>query len=147
MSRIVLSALLVIGLSACSNESGKSQQNTVESNPEAKTEIINEEPVANTDLAPLRKNQKMARCIIGPDRYEGPCVFQTLGKGSFAVSMKDQSPIHAEVSLITVNIVAKNKAEVFGLTTFGNNSRWGSATRSGEDRACWEGSDFLVCAY
>lgn len=147
MARIVFVALFIVGLTGCSGESDKVERYETELKPQTHIEITTDDPVETINLSPLKKSQKLARCVIGPDRYEGACVFQTLGDGSFAVSKRDQSPIYDEVSLITVSIVAKNKAEVFGLTTFGNNSRWGGAVRSKEDRACWEGSNFQVCAY
>jgi len=89
----------------------------------------------------------MARCKIGPKKYTGPCVFRAEENGSFSISRRDQSEIFSNVTVVTVSIVETGKAEVRGLTTEGVNSRWGMATRSEDDRACWSGTDFEVCAY
>jgi len=135
--------ILPVLLAACSPGDASQEEST---GPNV-SEIVEIEETPAAELTPLQEGQKMARCVIGPDRYSGPCVFRAEPNGSFAVSMRDQSPVYAEVSVISVSITEPGKAEVFGLTTFGNNSRWGSATRSQEDKACWVGSDFSVCAY
>ncbi|MEE9435034.1 MAG: hypothetical protein V3V15_12425, partial [Sphingorhabdus sp.] len=65
----------------------------------------------------------------------------------FSVSRDDGSNIVDDVVIITVAVIGSGKAEVRGLTKAGINSRWGEATRSTSDKACWTGSDFEVCAY
>ncbi len=92
---------------------------------------------------------RQARCVIssseGP-RYSGPCRFQAERGGSFTVSPARGRRFPGGVSSISV-AVAGGEADVRGLTRDGINSRWGTATRSRRDRACWVGSDFSVCAY
>lgn len=142
---LLLSIPLALGFAGCSAESGKSEvvapvEKTAESVSVESSEAVKE-------MQPLLEGQKMARCVIGPDRYEGPCVFHADPNGSFSISRRDQSELVSNVTMISVSIVEPGKAEVRGLTTEGINSRWGMATRSEEDRACWSGSDFEVCAY
>jgi hypothetical protein len=52
-----------------------------------------------------------------------------------------------EINSISVCIVAKDKAEVRGITTLGINSRWGIAERDQSDKSCWIGDDFIICAW
>ena len=49
--------------------------------------------------------------------------------------------------MITVTILEPGVAEVAGLTEFGISSRWGRATRTAPDSACWRGTGFEICAY
>ena len=142
---LLLSMTFAFGLAGCAAESGKSEDvvsvdKTAESVSVESSEVIKE-------LRPLLDGLKMARCVIGPDKYEGSCVFRADPNGSFYISRRDQSVIYSNVTMISVSIVEPGNAEVRGLTTEGINSRWGMATRSNEDRACWSGSDFEVCAY
>ena len=51
------------------------------------------------------------------------------------------------ITMVTVCLVEKDKAEVRGLTTKGINSRWGQATRDPNDKFCWIGSDFKICVW
>jgi hypothetical protein len=96
---------------------------------------------------------KTARCEIrtNGDRYTGPCRFTPEAGGSFNVSPIGRSEFfsHAKddpgITDISVTILG-TEADVRGLTTFGINSRWGSAKRSRKDRACWIGDDFSICA-
>jgi len=91
---------------------------------------------------------KPAHCVVesGPG-YVGPCTFSQFGgNGSFTLS-RPQKPILPNITTISVTIVRPGEAEVRGLTTWGINSRWGSASRSRSDAACWVGTDFRICAY
>ena len=91
---------------------------------------------------------KPAHCVVesGPG-YVGPCTFSPFGgNGSFSLS-RPQQPILPNISTISVTITRPGEAEVRGLTTWGINSRWGSASRSRADAACWVGTDFRICAY
>ncbi|WP_123795553.1 hypothetical protein [Neisseria animalis] len=94
---------------------------------------------------------KTAMCKISSDgvvAYKGKCQFQSERGGSFSVrSLKEGKPLFGEITDVSVYIVKPGVAEVSGLTTFGNNSRWGTAVRSQKQRACWNGSDFQVCAW
>jgi len=92
---------------------------------------------------------RAARCVIdaaGAPRWSGSCQFQAERGGSFTV-MPPRGSFQNGVSAISVAIVRPGLAEVRGLTRGGVNSRWGEATRSRRDRACWVGSDFSVCVY
>lgn len=81
--------------------------------------------------------------------YKGSCVFAPYGKnGSFLLANPEKNKnLTPNVISITVDIIKKDEAEVRGLTTDGINSRWGEAKRSESNKACWEGSDFKVCAW
>jgi hypothetical protein len=77
----------------------------------------------------------------------GACRFTREKGGSFALASADRDkPLFGEILTVSVSIVSPDVAEVRGLTMRGNNSRWGAACRSPRDRACWEGSDFRICA-
>jgi len=119
---------------------GPSTDDAVKADAPQDVETVAEAP-------PLLAGAKMARCEIKPNRYSGPCMFLAEKNGSFSVQMRDRSPLYPDVSVVTVSVTEPGKAQVFGLTTSGNNSRWGEATRSADDKACWVGSDFEVCAY
>lgn len=91
-----------------------------------------------------------AKCVIrsGGAIFSGKCDFLAeKGNGGFSLA-----PIGAKYFLDGVNPLSLYKtgpaqAEVRGLTRDGVNSRWGPATRSTRDPACWEGVDFSICAY
>ncbi len=92
---------------------------------------------------------KLVKCQIGPDAhpdYKGMCQFYS-EPGSFALSSphKDK-PLYGKILVVNVYIT-EDGAEVRGLTSRGNNSRWGEAKRSPQDKACWLGADFKVCAW
>lgn len=103
-----------------------------------------------TTLWPVAAEGKSARCVIqqdGATAYAGACDFQMDQGGSFGIRRHDGKPILPNITHISVFIVSTGVAEVRGLTTDGINSRWGRATRSQRDPACWTGSDFEICAY
>lgn len=146
---LLASILIAAGLAACS---GPSSTDVPEESGEVTEQAVSTDDASVSDsgeaeLPPLRAGQKMARCVIGPDRYEGPCVFQSESNGSFYVGMRDESAFYGDVTMVSVYVTEPGKAEVRGLTSGGNNSRWGVAERSEEDKACWVGADFTVCAY
>ena len=87
------------------------------------------------------------RCRIdGGDTYDGPCLFVRENGGSFSIQSENGEPIGGAL-IISVSIVEEGEAEVRGLTPDGINSRWGAATRSEEEPACWTGVDFEICAF
>lgn len=104
---------------------------------------------AATAALPEPAPARTARCVIVTNdaTYRGPCVFNPDRGGSFSVSKPGGGPILPNITDVSVFILAPGRADVRGLTTDGINSRWGSATRSATDRACWVGSDFRICAY
>lgn len=84
-------------------------------------------------------------------QFSGKCVFQPEGGGSFSLSaVSQQATLYGDVAVVNVIVVEKGLAEVSALlsdnTTGGHTSRWGQARRSIQDKACWDGSDFRVCA-
>ncbi len=96
---------------------------------------------------------KKAYCTIVSGNevtFDGYCDFQSEKGGSFYLSSLDGSPLmpsdETGIVSVSVEIFQKGVADVRGLTTDGINSRWGEATRSRTDPACWVGSDFKVCA-
>jgi hypothetical protein len=76
------------------------------------------------------------------------CDFQPDGRdGSFILSARGgKGELIRRISSVTVSVIEPGVAEVRGLTRDGINSRWGEARRSRRDGACWEGSDFRICA-
>jgi hypothetical protein len=78
----------------------------------------------------------------------GKCRFTPDEGGSFTLGHADarRTIFFGEIMSITVSIVSPGVAEVRGLTRQGVNSRWGEARRMARDRACWQGSDFKICA-
>ena len=68
--------------------------------------------------------------------------------GSFTIEHADpkRTVFFGEIMSVSVTIISPGVAEVRGLTRQGVNSRWGEARRMANDRACWQGSDFKICA-
>jgi hypothetical protein len=100
---------------------------------------------------PAQSGAKIATCQVysgGNLAYNGRCRFTLEDGGSFTIEHADpnRTVFYGEIASITVSIVSPGTAEVRGLTRQGVNSRWGQAQRSNDDRACWEGSDFKICA-
>lgn len=100
---------------------------------------------AATPAAP----EKTARCVITTNdaTYRGPCRFVSERGGHFSVRKVGRGTILPNITDVSVYVLSPGRADVRGLTTDGINSRWGSATRSRQDPACWVGSDFRICAY
>ena len=92
---------------------------------------------------------KTARCVIHSEggSYRGPCSYSVQRGGTFTVKPIGRRFILPGVMMITVFVDRDGSAQVSGLTGAGINSRWGEATRSNRDSACWTGSDFSVCAH
>lgn len=95
---------------------------------------------------------KIAKCKVteqGQITFLGKCRFESSADGSFSLSnVNPNKPLVRQVSLISLFITQKNVGEVRGLHS-GGNSRWGTVTRSLENRACWvaENDDFEICAW
>ena len=94
---------------------------------------------------------KIATCRVesaGKVEVNGPCRFRPDGgAGSFTLENRDrQKALYGSILSVTVSVVSPGMAEVRGLTRQGVNSRWGEAKRSNDDRACWIGADFKICA-
>jgi hypothetical protein len=92
-----------------------------------------------------------ARCLVrgnGVAEYHGACEFLSdPSDPSFALSPLPRGRLFpGDIEVISVEVSGR-EAEVRGLTSQGINSRWGPATRSKRDGACWQGEDFLVCAW
>ena len=80
--------------------------------------------------------------------YNGKCKFMPDGGGSFTLAHpRRDRDLTTNIMMVSVSVLGGGYAEVRGLTTSGNNSRWGEARRSSRDRACWKGQDFRVCAW
>jgi hypothetical protein len=94
---------------------------------------------------------RVVKCQIdsaGSPTYKGKCLFVPDTNGSFALlNPQKNKPLLIGITDVSVFIIEKGVAEVRGLTTDGINSRWGEAKRSTEDKACWVGEDFKVCAW
>lgn len=84
----------------------------------------------------------------GKVQVSGKCRFTPDTGGSFTLEHADpkRTVVFGEIMSVTVSIVSPGVAEVRGLTRQGVNSRWGEARRMANDRACWQGSDFKICA-
>ena len=101
--------------------------------------------------AAAQGKSKLADCRVeseGKVQVSGKCRFTPDQGGSFTIEHADanRTTFFGEIMSITVSIVSPGVAEVRGLTRQGVNSRWGEARRMASDRACWQGSDFKICA-
>lgn len=94
--------------------------------------------------------------ISSPDgayvQFKGRCKFVPEPGGSFSLSdAAGKAKFYGTISIVSVYLTGKDTAEVSGLVLDpgggGHNSRWGEARRSTKDRACWNGSDFQICAW
>lgn len=94
--------------------------------------------------------------ISSPDdaqvQFNGKCKFVPEAGGSFSLSdASGKNKFFGTISIVSVFLTGKDTAEVGGLVLDpgggGHNSRWGEAKRSKKDGACWEGSDFRICAW
>jgi hypothetical protein len=93
---------------------------------------------------------RVARCTVrsGGEHYDGLCRFLPEdGGGSFSAAPASGEPFFGNVEEVSLIVVRRGLAAVRGLTAQGLRSRWCIARRSGRDLACWEGTDFSVCAY
>jgi hypothetical protein len=77
-------------------------------------------------------------CDFAPDGRDGSFTLSPRGGG--------QGALFGPILMVSVSVIEPGLAEVRGLTRDGINSRWGAARRSARDGACWEGSDFRICA-
>ena len=83
----------------------------------------------------------------GTIKMNGKCLFTHEKGGSFTLRSVDRDkPLFGEILVLSVSVESLGMAEVRGLTSGGNNSRWGPARRSSSDSACRQGSDFRICA-
>lgn len=85
-------------------------------------------------------------------QFKGKCRFLPDGGGSFTLMDADgDDSFYGDIGMVSVTLTGKNTAEVSGLVLDpaggGHNSRWGEARRSASDGACWDGSDFRICAW
>jgi len=104
-----------------------------------------------TGLAAAQGKSRLVDCRVeseGKVQVSGKCRFTPDEGGSFTLEHADpnRTIFFGEIMSVTVSIVSPGAAEVRGLTRQGVNSRWGEAKRSPQDRACWQGSDFKICA-
>jgi hypothetical protein len=94
---------------------------------------------------------RIVQCAItsgGVVEFKGKCKFLPEAGGSFTLlDAAGKDTFYGSIGMVSVYVTGKDTAEVSGLVLGGNNSRWGSAKRSNKDRACWEGSDFRICAW
>ncbi len=101
-------------------------------------------------VAPAAAEPRRAPCGItldGEVAFSGPCLFAASESGTFHLRPAQGRVLVGDTTDITVWVDSPGVADVRGLTVHGINSRWGAARRSRRDRACWEGSDFSICAY
>lgn len=101
-------------------------------------------------LLPVAVLAKPVTCMVmqqGTIQFSGSCLFrQDGGNGSFSIMNATGGQIVPGVTQLSVYVMS-GLAEVRGLTVDGINSRWGPATRNSMNPACWDGSDFQICAY
>ena len=94
---------------------------------------------------------RVVNCKIdnsGVPSFKGKCLFLPEKGGSFSLqNTKRDQPIMDGLLDVHVYIVEKGVAEVSSVTVNGINSRWGEATRSSTEKACWVGNGFKVCAW
>ena len=108
-----------------------------------------------TPTAALSKDRVVDCAVLSlPDKtvqYKGRCRFMPEAGGSFSLASPTGKPkLYDRIGIVSVTLTGKDTAEVSGLVidaSGGHNSRWGEASRSTADRACWDGADFRVCAW
>ena len=92
---------------------------------------------------------KNATCQVdegGKTRYKGVCKFEPQGGGSFYVSHPNM-PKRIGVEGLMVMIESKDYAVVQATKIGGGGSMWGEAIRSQQQKACWLGENFKICAW
>lgn len=108
-----------------------------------------------TPVAALAKG-KVVDCAItslpgNEVQFKGKCRFLPEAGGSFTLmDAKGNDMFYGTIGMVSVYLTGKDAAEVSGLVLDaggGHNSRWGAAKRSQQDRACWDGEDFRICAW
>jgi hypothetical protein len=128
----------------CLSAEGTVEEKLAEKTPEVPTQE------AQTDQAPAVKTT-LVECQIDSNNtpvYKGKCLFSSEQGGSFSLSNPlNDKPLYDTINFVNVNVVEAGVADVRALTSDGMNSRWGEAGRSSQDRACWVGADFKVCAW
>lgn len=107
--------------------------------------------LAAPGIASAQGKSRLVDCRVeteGKVQVNGRCRFTPDQGGSFTLEHADpkRTIFFGDIMSVTVSVVASGVAEVRGLTRQGVNSRWGEARRSNDDRACWQGSDFKICA-
>jgi hypothetical protein len=102
------------------------------------------------DTAAAQSSGRLVQCRVesgGKVEVNGRCQFTPEQGGSFTLEHATRGrPLFGDILMVSVFIESEGVAEVRGLTRAGVNSRWGQARRSTTDRACWDGSDFKICA-
>ena len=95
--------------------------------------------------------EKLVSCLIashGMPTFKGNCLFTSEAGGSFTLRhASGKKPVYHDALDIRVVIVDTDIVEVFSQTKDGINSRWGSVKRSQQDKGCWVGRDFEICAW
>ena len=95
--------------------------------------------------------EKLVSCLIASHdmpTFKGNCLFTSEAGGSFTLRhASGKKPVYHDALDIRVVIVDTDIVEVFSQTKDGINSRWGSVKRSQQDKGCWVGSDFKICAW
>ena len=95
--------------------------------------------------------EKLVECLItgsGTPTFQGNCLFASEAGGSFTLRhASGKKPVYHDAMDIRVVIVDTDIVEVFSQTKDGINSRWGSVKRSQQDKGCWVGRDFEICAW
>jgi hypothetical protein len=106
--------------------------------------------LAATAAASAQENSRIVDCRVeseGKVVVNGKCRFTPEPGGSFTLeSATANRPLFGSILQVSVALISPGTAEVRGLTRQGINSRWGEAQRSNDDRSCWVGSDFRICA-
>ena len=90
------------------------------------------------------------KCLIETpgETFQDICNFESAPGGSFTLSPSPVAGYFFSTLLsVSVGIYGPGRADVRGLTREGINSRWGEASRSTRDGACWAGADFRICAW
>ena len=95
--------------------------------------------------------EKQVSCLIASHdmpTFQGNCLFTSEAGGSFTLRhASGKKPVYQDAMDIRVVIVDDDNVEVFSQTKDGINSRWGNVKRSQQDKGCWVGSDFKICAW
>jgi hypothetical protein len=119
-------------------------------NPASKLSAIAAAVLVLVAAASAQENSRIVDCRVeseGKVVVNGKCRFTPEPSGSFTLeSASANRPLFGSILQVSVALISPGTAEVRGLTRQGINSRWGEAQRSNDDRSCWVGSDFKICA-
>lgn len=89
-----------------------------------------------------------AQCKIvaeGKIQYNKECFVLNSKKAEFSIKPKKSDFFYSTITMLSLTLIDVNKYHVRGLTSYGNNSYFGDASKSDTSSNCWIGNDFTIC--